>query len=130
MENKISSNPRNKYMAGTLSSSPFQISKPSPQITFNPCVVGKLREYRCVFRQGLRFGAFNPLIRPRFVVNRQISRWLRRGLSSLVSFIHLLPMEVFVFLLCMRPTFPATPLLSPLPSPACPSPLPTPRWRR
>jgi hypothetical protein len=60
-------------MDGTLSSSPFQILKPFPQIrstipgiarrssgrfqlrrqlqrviTFNPCVISEIREYRCV----------------------------------------------------------------------------------
>jgi hypothetical protein len=61
MINKISSKPRNIYMAGIFSSSPFQNSKPHPQIrsetpriarrssgraiVFDPCVISGIRGY-------------------------------------------------------------------------------------
>jgi hypothetical protein len=69
MKNKISSNPSNIYMAGIFSSSPFQNSKPHPQIhsetlgiaprssgrfqlrraiTFDLCVISGIRGYRYV----------------------------------------------------------------------------------
>jgi hypothetical protein len=96
-------------MAGILSPSLFQISKPFPQIrstipeiahrisrwfllrraiTFNPCVAGKIREYCCVhivevFVLVLSIHQSDL----RFTVNRWISPRHRRGPSP-VSYLH------------------------------------------
>jgi hypothetical protein len=95
-------------MDGTLSSIPFQISKLFPQIrstipgiarrssgrfqlrwaiTFNPCVVGKIREYHYIHL----VKSFVPMFsihrsNRRFATNRWFSSRLRRTPSSTLSF--------------------------------------------
>jgi hypothetical protein len=100
------------YMAGTLSLNPFQISKSFSQfwstipgiacrslvrfqlrrqlqraITFNSCIVGKIREYRCVrLIESFVLVVSIHWSDLRFAVNWRISPRLRRGSSCLVSF--------------------------------------------
>jgi hypothetical protein len=128
-------------MDGTLSPSPFQVSKPpgiarqssgwfqlrrqlQRVITFNPCVVSEIREYRCV----CLVEGFVPVLLIHLsdlwsTVNRQISHRLRRGPSSPVSKLHCFFSPFFdLFTVKSQP-----PSLSPslnLPH----APLPT-RWR-
>jgi hypothetical protein len=110
-------------MAGTLLSSPFQILKLFPKIwstilgiahrssgrfqhrwqlwraiTFNPCVVGEIQEYRCI-RLVKRFVPVLLIRRSdnHFAANRWFSSRLQRTSSSVVSFSIVVHWSFFVF---------------------------------
>jgi hypothetical protein len=154
MKNKISSNPSDIYMDGTLSSNPFKILKLFLQfrstisrfahrssgrfqlewqlrcaITFNPCVIGEIWEYRCV----RLVESFIPVLLIhrsdcRFAANRRFSSRLKRTKSSPVSFPPLLSMEFLLFFVLVRTTPPSLlsfsfPVVSPPPRRWSPNPL-------
>jgi hypothetical protein len=132
-------------MAGTLSSSPLQISKPFPQIrftipgiayrssgqfqlrraiNFNSCVVGEIREYHCVrLVEGFVLVLLISRSDLRFAINRRISSRLQRWSSSLVSFLHCYQgSSSFSFFVCVPPSLKPISSLPSLLPPLSPSP--------
>jgi hypothetical protein len=118
----------------------FQIRWP---ITFNLCVIGGIREYRCV----RLIENFVPVLSiRRFAANRQFSSRLQRTPSSLLSFPQLLSIEFLRSSHVRSPSLSLLPQHAPSPSfpppracaplgrwldpfpPALVSPLPLPRW--
>jgi hypothetical protein len=80
---------------GRRASMQFQLHR---AITFNPCVVIEIQEYRCV----CFVERFVPVLsihrsNPRFAVNRQTSHRLHRGSSSPASFSIVVHGSFFVF---------------------------------
>jgi hypothetical protein len=135
-------------MAGILLLSPFQFLKSCPQIratilgitcqssgrfqlqraiTFNPCIVGKIREYCCV-RLVKTFVSVLWIRRSdlQFTVNRPISSRLQRTSSSPVSYQHCPPCSFFVSRrMCTTPRSLPPPMRTiSLPFPSPPVPLP------